>query len=440
MIFTAKMLGMRRDNRGRAPQPAAMRRCTFLVRVIMVMLAIGMAPAAHAVCTGLKAYSTTPAANTASPPCGWPNSNIMQPGQVDDSARQNMADTRAWYDDAQWINPGYPVKYVSGTAFEVSATNPSIYHLKRRIKVDDGSGNLTYGTIVSVTDISPVTAGGNSRTVILAPDSGSVAAGLVNVWFGAVSAISSSIVSSTLGLDVLGQPFQLISGTTQMVTNPAGISTTIGGVAMASFTTAGLTVSGTVTGTNGVFTSIGAGSMNMSGNLNVSGTLIAPTISGTLFGTVSATNLKVSQITHAVLATAVSITSTIPLDNTIPQSNEGTEVMTGTITPSSANSTIMVEFDTQVGQEQVVVTSCALFKDSATGAFSASMTTNTLQNNPTQIRVIGYVAAGSTSAATMHVRCGNSAGGTSYINSLDTLGQAFGGVSFATLTMTEILP
>ena len=267
MFSIAKLMGSRRDNQSATPQPAAMRR-RLLVRVILAVFAMFAATAAHATCDGLKAYSTTAASNNATPPCGWPASNIMQPGQVDDSARQNMADTRAWYDDAQWINPGYPVRYISGTAFEVSTTNPSIYHVARRIKVDDGSGNLTYGTIVSVTDLSP-TANGNSRTVIVAPDSGSVASGLANVWYGAVGAISSSIVSATLGLDVLSQPFQLVSGTTKVVTNPTGISMTVNNVPMLNITTAGTTLSGTL-GVTGAATlgSIGTGAINMSGALS----------------------------------------------------------------------------------------------------------------------------------------------------------------------------
>ncbi|NDC95979.1 hypothetical protein EB077_11790, partial [bacterium] len=129
-------------------------------KYLLALAFVGLAGFAGA--QGIQNYSSNAASNTAVAPYGWPTG--MNPADVKLSARQMMADTRAWYDDAQWIDGGYGVGYVSPTGFQLTGNRVSIFTPSRRVKALFGSTNI-YGTITSSS------FGGTSTTVIIAPDS-----------------------------------------------------------------------------------------------------------------------------------------------------------------------------------------------------------------------------------------------------------------------------
>lgn len=160
--------------------------------VLSLLLAI-VGVVAHA--QGIQNWSTTAASNTTAVPYGWPTG--MNPADIKLVARQEQASIRSWYDDAQWIDGGYGLSYVSSTGFRLAGDRVSIFNVGRRVKAQYGNTNV-YGTITSSTYSAP------STTVIIAPDSGSLSSTLSRVWYGAVSNVNSSVVSSTLGLGNMG--------------------------------------------------------------------------------------------------------------------------------------------------------------------------------------------------------------------------------------------
>lgn len=107
---------------------------------------------------GLSLYSTTAANNSAAPPMGWPEG--MAPSAVNDTGRQMMADIRAWYEAAEWIDLGVTHAYVTGTQFSIGGgvdRTPS-YHVGRRIRAQGGATGTIYGTVSAASYSAPTTS------------------------------------------------------------------------------------------------------------------------------------------------------------------------------------------------------------------------------------------------------------------------------------------
>lgn len=148
----------------------------------------------------IKNYSTTPSSNNSPPPNGWPEG--MAPSDVNNCARQMMADIRSWYQDAQWIDLGQTPTYVSGTSFTVINDQTSFYTVGRRIRLTDTS--TLFGTITNSSYSAPNT------TVTVALDSGSLTIALSATALGIATAgslpsISSLQASSSAGAHIRNQ-------------------------------------------------------------------------------------------------------------------------------------------------------------------------------------------------------------------------------------------
>ena len=140
---------------------------------------------------------------------------------------------------------------------------------------------------------------------------------------------------------------------------------------------------------------------------------------------------------YAESSTYASSTATIPVDNTIPQDTEGVEVLTGTITPSSSGSKIRVRVVIPVTSPTGQSVTIALFRDSVANALCATGSSEGVSPGPEAVPLSYEYAAGSTSAVTLKVRVGSSAGGAFGING-DNTGRIYGGVSRATMIIEEI--
>jgi hypothetical protein len=145
---------------------------------------------------------------------------------------------------------------------------------------------------------------------------------------------------------------------------------------------------------------------------------------------------KVVQRVHQVYTTYTSTASVIPWDDTIPQNTEGTEIITASITPTSASSKVVVILNMPyyvVGGNYGVA---CLFRDSVADALQVTMGSAGFQ---------GFVgmeyeeSAGSTSSRTYKVRVGPAQTDTMYLNG-NNGGRKHGGVMAITLTLVEILP
>ncbi len=130
-----------------------------------------------------------------------------------------------------------------------------------------------------------------------------------------------------------------------------------------------------------------------------------------------------------------SITTALPYDNSIPQSGEGGEVCTVTITPTSASSRLLIEaqfFGTSTSSGTVI----ALFQGATADAIAAGALTHA-SDVVTNGSIRCEMAAGTTSATTFKLRAGNNGGATTYVNG-SSGGRLFGGVGACRIKVTEI--
>jgi hypothetical protein len=138
--------------------------------------------------------------------------------------------------------------------------------------------------------------------------------------------------------------------------------------------------------------------------------------------------------------TGADYTSTIPSDNTIPRSTEGTEVLSVSITPKSATSLLKVEVQlsaSEKGNTQDFLTA-ALFLNSETDARAAiqvgAMYGTPMGNNGSMIYTM---VSGSTSVKTFKVRCGMAGNGAWCFNK-NWYENTLGGTFISSITVTEI--
>ena len=145
----------------------------------------------------------------------------------------------------------------------------------------------------------------------------------------------------------------------------------------------------------------------------------------------------IAQIQSSLSSTVTTGATGIPADNTIPQSNEGVELYTVTVTPKNANSTLLMfaQMQTTGGSSGRHV--LALFRDDETDAFHAAArqaSSSSLQHMLTHC----LVPAGSTATRTYKMRAGLAAG-TLTFNGESAAGM-YGGVLSSGLTIIEIPP
>lgn len=159
----------------------------------------------------------------------------------------------------------------------------------------------------------------------------------------------------------------------------------------------------------------------------------------------NASGLVQSGITRQVVNTQTGAvatgTTTIPVDDTIPQITEGTEFMTLAITPTSATNKLKVDVTfsggTSVGGLTPVV---ALFQDSTANALAATWTTLVAgAGTAFTLTLSHYMTAGTTSSTTFRVRAGGSSASTLTFNGSGG-SRFFGGVMASSITITEIVP
>lgn len=147
---------------------------------------------------------------------------------------------------------------------------------------------------------------------------------------------------------------------------------------------------------------------------------------------------KFLQYAYAETATytAVASPNVIPADDTIPQRTEGAELLTATITPTSASSKIIAivkipAVTDAAGDEKAA----ALFSSQSLDAIDVAYLSDAMQAT---MEIVARHSPATTSAVTYSVRVGVSgAGGNLYING-DSVGRKYGGVMKATLTLIEV--
>lgn len=148
---------------------------------------------------------------------------------------------------------------------------------------------------------------------------------------------------------------------------------------------------------------------------------------------------RILQVRHIADATAKTSAVTIPLDDTIPQSGEGTAYseLDLAITPRSADSDLLVVADLAAWASASVTALATLFRNSETNALDTGAMTLGAAGYAGSIHLCHRVAAGSTSAQTFKVRFGRLTGtATVYLNDFST--PYYGGTMKSTMTIYEI--
>jgi len=164
--------------------------------------------------------------------------------------------------------------------------------------------------------------------------------------------------------------------------------------------------------------------------------VLLPSTAGTLDRLERAGNIL--QVKFAEYTTRTSVTTTIPFNDTVPQNTEGTEIITLSITPTSASNKLVIEFFLPMWDgDNVRVGICALFQDSTADALAVACSINSAANYAIQLGMVHIMDAGTTSPTTFKLRVGPSTG-TMYLNRRQS-GNYFGSTTLhTTLQITEI--
>jgi hypothetical protein len=141
----------------------------------------------------------------------------------------------------------------------------------------------------------------------------------------------------------------------------------------------------------------------------------------------------VLQVKSTVVTDYFLITGTTPGDDTIPQSNEGGEVITQAITASATNNTFLIFVNVFGGTSANDTATLALFKNSDANAIAATGILDTGSKNRS---LVHKITTGSTSEITFKVRIGCT-WASFYVNS-NTTNRVYGGVASTTLTIYEV--
>lgn len=252
---------------------------------------------------------------------------------------------------------------------------------------------------------------------------------------------------NTLGISAGGTEVASATATTFTVT---GLTAT--NAALTTPTIAGATLSGTLAGTP---TFSGAATFSaaptMSAGLTVSaGTVALPAgsletadladsaVTTAKLNDGAVTSAKVAAgavvaVSYAETAATANNSTTLPIDDTIPTSSEGTEVASVSHTPASASNYLIVE--ALVFMEAAVADNFgfALFD----GTTCLQATAHTVDTTPETVCVGVRYQAGSTSAKTISVRVGANASRNWYLNKRSG-GRLFGGAAKSWIKVTEV--
>ena len=157
-------------------------------------------------------------------------------------------------------------------------------------------------------------------------------------------------------------------------------------------------------------------------------TFQSPTVGGV--GAVVKTSTAMSN-------TAITGTTLIPFDNTIPQSTEGVNLFTAIHTPTTSGNKLRVTATIFGAYSVAAHVTSALFQDATANALAATATKVTAANDAFSLRLEWEITTSSVTPITFKVNVGGSTAGTVTLNG-NAGGAWFGGVAASTLVITEI--
>jgi len=144
----------------------------------------------------------------------------------------------------------------------------------------------------------------------------------------------------------------------------------------------------------------------------------------------------VVQRVYASTASVITVDSTFPLDNTIPQSNEGVEVLTASITPKVSSHRVRVRFSGFGTRQNNGVLAAALFRDNGADAIQVNAV-NVLGSSAEAFVTLDFEhSPATTSSTTYKIRLSSSA--NFYLNGNNSGTRLYGGAASAVLILEEI--
>jgi len=148
---------------------------------------------------------------------------------------------------------------------------------------------------------------------------------------------------------------------------------------------------------------------------------------------------KILQVVNVTNSASSTSTTTMPLDDSIPQNSEGFEVMTLAITPADTGNKLIIQVQcTSMTLNAATATrTVALFQDSTANALAASTGHQSVSSGTYNMMLNHYMTAGTTSSTTFKVRIGSNVAGTIEING-QSAARKFGGVAASSITIWEI--
>jgi hypothetical protein len=148
-----------------------------------------------------------------------------------------------------------------------------------------------------------------------------------------------------------------------------------------------------------------------------------------------ATGVPVQMVNTTASAVATG-TTLIPHDDTIPQITEGDQYMTLAVTPKSATNILVISVTVQTASVIANGHATALFQDATANALAAISTYQPSGNTLTASHLEHAMVAGTTSATTFRVRCGQSSASTLTFNGNGGV-RIFGAITKSSIVITE---
>ena len=144
-----------------------------------------------------------------------------------------------------------------------------------------------------------------------------------------------------------------------------------------------------------------------------------------------------AQVVGTVDVALIACDVAMPLDDTIPQKTEGTEVMTQAITPKKATNFLRIDVVAHVSADNDINVVLAVFRDDTANAVSAVSQNSGGTDGSMTISMTAFFQPASTTLTTFKVRIGTSDGSGADFNG-NNGSRLFAGVSSSSLLITEV--
>lgn len=155
---------------------------------------------------------------------------------------------------------------------------------------------------------------------------------------------------------------------------------------------------------------------------------------GAVGNTQLASGVCVQEVSSVISAVATG-TTTIPLDDTIPQITEGDQYLSVVITPKSVTNILQIQVQLFASQSGATNAIAALFQDANVNALAVGQNFNATATAPSPVFITHTMVAGTIGSTTFRVRGGSTAG-TMTVNG-QSGARLFGASTKSSIVVTE---